>query len=128
MATDAPRVKKRIIQYFLGSSRIHNYDSYYNNIMMCLSYRIRYDNIIVIIMIIIIIAIIMIDTIIQRRDSRGQKVLIKICLRRTVPYPRENKPILNKRPSPLLLRSSCTRVFSLDYKPTQNKKLSMRSS
>ena len=32
----------------------------------------------------IIIAIIMIDTIIQRRDSRGQKVLIKICLRRTV--------------------------------------------
>ncbi len=30
-----------------------------------------------------------------------------------LPYPRKNKPILNKRPSPLLLRSSCTRVFSL---------------
>ncbi len=45
-----------------------------------------------------------------------------------LPYPRENKPILNKRPSPRLLQSSCTRVFSLDYKPTQNKKLSMRSS
>ena len=37
----------------------------------------------------------------------------------------ENMPILNKRPSPLLLQSSCTRVFSLDYK---NKELSMRSS
>ncbi len=45
-----------------------------------------------------------------------------------IPYPRENKPILNKHPSPLLLRSSCTRVFSLDYKPTQNEELSMRSS
>ncbi len=37
----------------------------------------------------------------------------------------ENMPILNKRPSPLLLQSSCTRVFSLDYK---NEELSMRSS
>ncbi len=45
-----------------------------------------------------------------------------------VPYPHKNNPILNKRPSPLLLRSSCTRVFSLDYKPTQNEELSMRSS
>ncbi len=37
----------------------------------------------------------------------------------------ENMPILNKRPSPLLLQSSCTREFSLDYK---NEELSMHSS
>ncbi len=66
------------------------------------------------------------------RDQYSQhqhvQCILHVLVYSRVPYPCENKPILNKRPSPLLLQSSCTRVFSLDYKPTQNKKLSMRSS
>ncbi len=45
-------------------------------------------------------------------EGKGQynyEEYMRECL--YVPYPRENTPILNKRPSPLLLRSSCTRVF-----------------